>query len=543
MSEKVVVIGLDAACFDRIDPFLEHGDLPNLQKLLNRGGGTALETTTPPWTPSAWPSIVTGTEPRRHGIYDFFNHGPDYEHELVSARDIQVPFLWEYLSERDRSSIVVNVPVTNPAHEFDGTLIPGYLAPENPICLIDGEARPLSDIAPEYRIYADKNDQDEETLKEYERLIQSRASLSKRLANEHDWSFLMVQFQRTDSVYHTFGADEDAAARVYSAVDEAIGLLLDGIDEEYNILVVSDHGIWQYKSVFYVNSWLKTNGYLTTTAESSRIGWNATTKEKLKGDHSETPSTAERIGEVIIRPLDRVGLSPQVAEALLAKVGLETVVRKLIPNELLENSIRHVDWSNSEVYCRSTSSLGLRFNVEGREANGVVPKDSFETLRRHLIKELQMVESPDGEPVFDEVLDRHDIWGGDIPNESSAPDIIYHPKDMRWEISDIVKSEPFEATEAFSHNYHGLLIAAGPDIEWKQSDQPHVTDIAPSILSLLGISPPSALNGTILNSVCEPENPSEPAPIVRGRRYLDDGDPTETDSVVKDRLRDMGYME
>ncbi|WP_336135347.1 alkaline phosphatase family protein [Natronomonas amylolytica] len=543
MSEKVVVIGLDAACFDRIDPFLERGDLPNLQRLLDRGGGTDLETTTPPWTPSAWPSIVTGTEPQAHGVYDFFNHGPDYEHELVSAKDIQVPFLWEYLSERGQSSIVVNVPVTNPAHAFDGTLIPGYLAPENPTCLVDGEARPLSEIDPEYRIYADRNDPDEATLDEYERLIHSRASLSKRLADEYDWSFMMVQFQRTDSVYHTFGADEEAASRVYSAVDKAIGSLLDGIDEECNVLVVSDHGIWQYESVFYVNSWLKENGYLATTADSNRIGWNATTKEKLKGDHGETGSTSARIGGAVIGALDRVGLSPQVAEALLAKVGLDTAVRKLLPNEILEDSIRHVDWSNSDVYCRSTSSLGLRFNVEERETDGVVSSDSFETARKRLIEELEAIESPDGEPVFDEVLDRHDVWGDDIPNESSAPDIIYRPNDMRWEISDIVKSDPFESTEVFNHNYSGLLIAAGPDIEWKRPGQPHATDIAPTILSLLGVSPPAEMSGAVLESICTSDQSTERPPTVGGRRYLGDGDTTETDSVVADRLRDMGYME
>lgn len=543
MSQKVVVIGLDAACFDRINPFLERGHLPNLKRLLDRGGGTALETTTPPWTPSAWPSIVTGTVPRTHGVYDFFNHGPDYEHELVTAKDIQVPFLWEYLSERGRSSIVVNVPVTHPAHTFDGTLIPGYLAPENPICLVDGEPRQLSDIDSEYRIYADRNDSDEETLEEYERLIRSRASLSKRLADEHDWSFLMVQFQRTDSVYHTFGADQEAAARVYSAVDKAIGSLLEEIDEDCNVLVVSDHGIWQYESVFYINSWLKANGYLATTADSNRIGWNASTKEKLKGDSSTTRSMSSRIGGAVIEILDRAGFSPQVAEIMLSKLGLDTVVRKLLPNELLEDSLRHVNWSDSEVYCRSKSSLGLRFNVEGRETNGVVPSNSFEATRNQLIEELETVESPEGEAVFDEVLDRHDIWGGDIPNESSAPDIIYRPKDMKWDVSDIVKSETFESTEVFSHNYTGLLIAAGPDIEWNQPDQPHVTDIAPTVLSLLGISPPTVMSGTVLGSICSSDQPTDQAPTVGGRRYLDGRETTGTDNVVEDRLRDMGYLE
>jgi predicted AlkP superfamily phosphohydrolase/phosphomutase len=437
---------------------------------------------------------------------------------------------------------VVNVPVTHPAHEFKGSLVPGYLAAENPTCLVDGRPRRLDDIDPEYRIYAERNEPDERTLREYERLVRSRGSLAERLADSHDWSFLMVQFQRTDSVYHTFGDDTEAAGRVYEAVDDAIGSLLASIDEECNVLVVSDHGIWQYQSVFYINTWLRNQGYLETTAASERIGWSETTKQRLRNDGDDSLSVTAKLGYGAAGALKRVGLTPQRVESLLSTVGLDETVKRLVPLDVIERSVDHVDWQMSRAYCRSASSLGLRCNVAGRERDGVVSDSEFPATRRHLVDQLQALETPAGEPVFDEVIDRHDAWGSDVSNALSAPDILLRPRGMRIEVSDILKTKTFEETDVFNHNYEGLLIASGPDIEWERSIQPRVTDIAPTVLSLLGLAPPDVMDGGPLESIIDPPHDLSLGTATQ-RQYLAEPAERGPEQAVKDRLRDMGYME
>ena len=71
----VIVIGVDG-----MDPvFLDrHWDsLPNLRSLRDTGGFRRLKTTTPPQSPVAWSTFMTGLEPDAHGIFDFVHRNPE----------------------------------------------------------------------------------------------------------------------------------------------------------------------------------------------------------------------------------------------------------------------------------------------------------------------------------------------------------------------------------------------------------------------------------------------------------------------------------
>jgi predicted AlkP superfamily phosphohydrolase/phosphomutase len=66
---KLIVLGVDG-----MDPgFVERhwSDLPNLSRLRDKGHFSRLGTTTPPQSPVAWSSFITGLEPAEHGMFDF----------------------------------------------------------------------------------------------------------------------------------------------------------------------------------------------------------------------------------------------------------------------------------------------------------------------------------------------------------------------------------------------------------------------------------------------------------------------------------------
>jgi predicted AlkP superfamily phosphohydrolase/phosphomutase len=74
---KVVVIGLDGATFDLLDPWLSAGELPNLKGLMDRGVWGPLTSVYPIISPVAWTCAATGVNPGKHGIYGFERPDPE----------------------------------------------------------------------------------------------------------------------------------------------------------------------------------------------------------------------------------------------------------------------------------------------------------------------------------------------------------------------------------------------------------------------------------------------------------------------------------
>src|SRR3954465_12365411 len=119
-TPKLIVVGLDAATFDVIDPLVEAGELPSLAGLLDRGARGRLRSTTHPLTPLAWTTMVTGVNAGRHGIWDFSRRDASgYRLELVNGSDARAPALWHRLAAAGRRVGVVNVPFTWPAPDVD----------------------------------------------------------------------------------------------------------------------------------------------------------------------------------------------------------------------------------------------------------------------------------------------------------------------------------------------------------------------------------------------------------------------------------------
>jgi predicted AlkP superfamily phosphohydrolase/phosphomutase len=74
-GKRIVVLGIDG-----MDPgFLERhwADLPNMNRLRQEGEFKRLATTTPPQSPVAWSTFITGMRPTGHGIFDFVERDPD----------------------------------------------------------------------------------------------------------------------------------------------------------------------------------------------------------------------------------------------------------------------------------------------------------------------------------------------------------------------------------------------------------------------------------------------------------------------------------
>ena len=533
---ETLLIGIDAGCLPVFRRLFDEGRIPAIESLCTDGFCAPMESQIPPWTPSAWPSLYTGVNPGKHGVYGFVTY-EGYDWRVVSSGDVNEFTMWELLDSHDRSSVVVNAPVTAPPPAIDGAVIPGFMGPEDPECHPPGLLESVRSEIGDYRIYPSYHTDDEsytdaEKVEEYQNLVRMRGDAFRCLVDRHDPDFGFVQFQRPDTVFHEFDGDWDAVRPVYEATDDAIGAVLDDCDPD-RVFLASDHGMGPYeRPQFRVNDYLRSEGFVTGAKGGKGMpGWSPIREQLRRGETSESwePSFVERAAARAAS----VGLTADRVRAALERVNLADTVSQHLPSNVSQTGTEQVDFPASTAYLRARTELGVRINLEGREPEGVVPPGDYEAVRAEIIDALESVTAPGGEPVFEEVGPREDYFHG--PELEEAVDVVIVPNDFQHFLSDQLAGDPFgERKTAWNHKRHGVFVAAGEGIDADPVCEPHLFDVAPTILASMGIPPSDRMDGTVL-PVTSPAAPTSYPPY--------GADSVEVQADIEGRLADLGYIE
>jgi len=106
---KTVLIGIDGATLDLVIPWIKKGKLPSFAKIKNEGVHGKLRSTTPYYSAPAWVSMVTGVQPGKHGIYDFFRTDTCTKN-IVNSRYRKVPAIWKMLTDEGKRALLSMSP-------------------------------------------------------------------------------------------------------------------------------------------------------------------------------------------------------------------------------------------------------------------------------------------------------------------------------------------------------------------------------------------------------------------------------------------------
>lgn len=538
-DRRVLLLGLDGACLSVVEPLVHEGAIPTLRKLFDAGMVAPLASQLPPWTPSAWPSLYTGVNPGRHGVYGFLAFD-GYDWRVVDRRDVHEHALWELLDLHGLSSVVVNAPVTHPPRPIDGAVVPGYVAPENPTCHPPGLLEDIRDAVVDYRVYAPEPEDREDRIAGYRELVEMRGEAFCYLCERFDPAFGFLQFQQTDTVFHELPGDDEAVREVYTAVDTAVERVLDAWDPD-TVIVASDHGIGPYNGYeFRVNTYLHDHDYLETRGGGTGMpSWSTIARTRLRdGDDGERPS--QTVLERGFAALASVGLTSQRIGHVLQTVGLDGLVLQTVPLNVVRAATEQVDFPASQAYMRSRIECGVRLNIAGREPDGVVPETEYESVRDELVSLLEAATTPEGNPVFERVLRREAVFDG--PYVDRAPDIVVVPAEFDNYLSASMTDEVFgPPSERYNHKFEGLVAATGQGVDaTAKPNGATLLDVAPTVLSALGVPRSDRMDGDVLPFV-------EPTPIVRYPTFDERNQRTKrvgrADQGVEQRLSDLGYLE
>lgn len=283
---RLLVVGLDGADWEILDPLLQQGRMPHLAGLIDSGARGKLLSLSPLLSPVIWTTVATGVEPSRHGVLDFLVEDAEGVRQPVTSAQRRVPTLWEILSRSGIDVGVVGWWASWPADPVRGYLVSDRLAyqlfgfradPE----VSQGKSWPpelYDDLRPLVRIpesvgwdevepYLDRpvrplsqfDDEDRRRLNEFRTVLaagETYLEIGKLLRSRFRPELEVIYFEGTDTVGHLFmpyrpprlpgveggEAFSEVVNRYYETADRFLGELLEGRDESWTVLVLSDHG-------------------------------------------------------------------------------------------------------------------------------------------------------------------------------------------------------------------------------------------------------------------------------------------------------------
>ena len=545
---QLLLIGLDSATYDYLDPWLERGELPNLKALLARSARGVLRSTIPPVTSVAWTSMVTGLNPGRFGIYDLVTRR-NHTYRFVPATFLNTHrrAIWDLLSARGRRVAIIGVPSTYPAVAINGLFIAGFDSPPRGdrlahppdlLSRLEAAGVPYPWKALEHLLELERRrlvvHRMEEYLDCWQEVTSSKAEIVRWILLNEVCDFVMVVFSSTDHIVH-HAPSRDVALHIYRQVDQAMGRILEVVPSDAFLIVASDHGSTE------------TDYFVTLYRILHDQGWLAFRNE---------------IGEENVRWLVRRIWPSQ--EARIARIwnrmpstlrrGLSWPWVRLDPR--LGSTYRNIDWSRTRVYA-PTSHGPLYLNVRGREPEGIVaPGAEYEHLREEVIEALKRTRDPQsGQPLFAWVRRGEEVYHG--PYASPPPDLVFAPRDYRYKVvtgfatQPMVRPNPSGARRYVEYGWHtpeGMVALSGPGIRSGNMPPADIWDIAPTVLYLLGEPVPGDLDGRLLSSALQPSWLQD-HPLVRGPAFEpDQAAPSSEEwasedlASVEDHLRGLGYL-
>ena len=128
MSGRTLILGLDGATFDVIDPLIARGKMPVLAGLIGRGVRARLRSTCPPVSAPAWVTFLTGKQPGKHGVFNFQNldgrRYSGFSETLVNSSYFRGDTLLDHLGRVGGvRSLSYRIPMTYPAWEIPGVVL------------------------------------------------------------------------------------------------------------------------------------------------------------------------------------------------------------------------------------------------------------------------------------------------------------------------------------------------------------------------------------------------------------------------------------
>ena len=547
MNKPVVAIGLDAADPIVLEKWMSQGYLPNLNKIREQGAYGRLnntlkiggKTTEFSITEPLWAMFSTGCFPEKTGFWDIVQYDCDQykaDSNLIYGGYDYHEYPPFYALGDKRRVAVFDVPVSRISEQVNGVQLFGWGGhyPFSPSSSSPSELLP--DILQRYGknpiLHNDNGAWWNKTYLDWVQTalkdsISTRAKICKELLSQEKWDLFLTVFGETHTAGHDLfshsqtnhplydrssklSASDDPMLDAYKQIDEAIGDILSNAPDDANILCFAVHGMGTNYGDLLSMMFLPELLYRFNFPNQVALGYSNSKKE---------------IPPLILNPIRFSWLGEIWARNYEAN-PIKRFLRRFLPSYFLRSNHNGLEspfpllerrydmslgwmparwyqrlWPEMKAFALPAFSHGhIRINLQGRDRRGKVSIYEYEDLCSKLTEFLyQIKDARTGKLMVKDVVQTRNKESALVDEITlPRPDLIVvwekYPTDV-IESPDIGRIGPVPYHRSGGHLPEGFLLAKGSGILPGSSVSGTAVDLAPTILSLMGVSIPDYFDG------------------------------------------------
>jgi predicted AlkP superfamily phosphohydrolase/phosphomutase len=377
---------------------------------------------------------------------------------FANSNSIKSYAMWDHLAREGKKSIIVGVPPNFPPRRINGISVGCFLTPDatkDDFTYPSSIKAKINELVGEYPVDVKNFRTDRKDWLRDEIFAMSRKQwqVVKWLLTEQEWDYFHFVDIGLDRVHHGFwnyfdkkhvqyepgNPYENVIPDYYLWLDEQIGSVIELLDNETILLVVSDHGAQRLDGGIAVNQWLIDEGLLV----------------------------------------------------------LDEYPKEVTPfNQLKVNWAKTKVWSEGGYYAR------VFFNVEGREPQGTIPAAQYELFQDEIKAKFEAMKDDKGQPLNSLVFKPKEIYHT-VRNVPPDLIVHFGGLDWRSigtvGYPNIYVQENDTGPDGCNHAQYGMFLLAAPNCPINgEFEGAKLLDIAPTLLDLAGYDIPESMQGRSL---------------------------------------------